>query len=96
MTAFIFKLYLCVKLLLCHYGQLIFRTCLLLIKEDYEKIQEELDLIFAMKLLSELNINILPIQGIFLINILLFKDLIMTIIILYLKFCLKCGKPRKE
>nr|XP_024218343.1 neuroblastoma-amplified sequence-like [Halyomorpha halys] len=38
------------------------KNCLLLIEEDYETIQEELDLIFAMKLLSELNINILPIQ----------------------------------
>lgn len=38
------------------------KTCLLLIKEDNDSIQRELDLIFAIRLLSEMGVTLLPLQ----------------------------------
>lgn len=49
----------------CSHGfvAFIFRTCLNLIVDRNDEIQEELDLISSLNLLSDFNVSVLPVQG---------------------------------
>lgn len=47
---------------------MLFRACLQLIKDDNVEIQYEKNLILAMKIINEFELNLLPVQGKFILK----------------------------